>query len=116
VLAEAVRDMKLAESPCTGIQLPGVVTAPTSYCRLRDGRPWPAPTIVSVWRECENYVAACAPAIREVAARPLASRTLTYAETAHIAAEALTGIRRPSMPDWFEDAQQLGRRLEIGPS
>ena len=27
VLAEAVRDKKLAESPCTGIQLPGVVTA-----------------------------------------------------------------------------------------
>ena len=27
VLAEAVRDRKLAESPCTGIQLPGVVTA-----------------------------------------------------------------------------------------
>ena len=26
VLAEAVRDKKLAESPCTGIQLPGVVT------------------------------------------------------------------------------------------
>ncbi len=27
VLAEAVRDKKLAESPCTGIHLPGVVTA-----------------------------------------------------------------------------------------
>jgi hypothetical protein len=27
VLAEAVRDKKLAESPCAGIQLPGVVTA-----------------------------------------------------------------------------------------
>ncbi len=27
VLAEAVRDKKLAESPCSGIQLPGVVTA-----------------------------------------------------------------------------------------
>jgi site-specific recombinase XerC len=27
VLAEAVRDRKLAESPCTGIQLPGVATA-----------------------------------------------------------------------------------------
>jgi integrase len=27
VLAEAVRDKKLTESPCTGIQLPGVVTA-----------------------------------------------------------------------------------------
>jgi len=27
VLAEAVRDKKLAESPCTGIQLPGVVTS-----------------------------------------------------------------------------------------
>jgi integrase len=27
VLAEAVRDRQLAESPCTGIQLPGVVTA-----------------------------------------------------------------------------------------
>jgi integrase len=27
VLAEAVRDKKLAESPCTGIRLPGVVTA-----------------------------------------------------------------------------------------
>ncbi len=27
VLAEAVRNKKLAESPCTGIQLPGVVTA-----------------------------------------------------------------------------------------
>jgi integrase len=27
VLAEAVRDRKLAESPCSGIQLPGVVTA-----------------------------------------------------------------------------------------
>jgi integrase len=27
VLAEAVRDKRLAESPCTGIQLPGVVTA-----------------------------------------------------------------------------------------
>jgi hypothetical protein len=27
VLSEAVRDKKLAESPCTGIQLPGVVTA-----------------------------------------------------------------------------------------
>ena len=27
VLAEAVRDKKLSESPCTGIQLPGVVTA-----------------------------------------------------------------------------------------
>jgi integrase len=27
VLAEAVRDKKLAESPCTGIQMPGVVTA-----------------------------------------------------------------------------------------
>jgi integrase len=27
VLAEAIRDKKLAESPCTGIQLPGAVTA-----------------------------------------------------------------------------------------
>jgi hypothetical protein len=27
VLAEAVRDKKLPESPCTGIQLPGVITA-----------------------------------------------------------------------------------------
>ena len=27
VLAEAVRDKKLAESPCAGIQLPGVVNA-----------------------------------------------------------------------------------------
>lgn len=27
VLAEAARDKKLAESPCTGIQLPGVVAA-----------------------------------------------------------------------------------------
>ncbi len=81
-----------------------------------DGRPWPAPEIISVWRECENYVAACTPAIREVTARLLASRTLTYAETARIAAEALTGIRRPSMPDWFEDAQELGRRLEVGSS
>jgi hypothetical protein len=27
VLAEAVRDKKLAESPCSGIQLPGVIAA-----------------------------------------------------------------------------------------
>jgi integrase len=31
VLAEAVRDKKLAESPCIGIQLPGVVTAAGFY-------------------------------------------------------------------------------------
>jgi hypothetical protein len=31
VLAEAVRDKKLTESPCSGVQLPGVVTAAADF-------------------------------------------------------------------------------------
>jgi hypothetical protein len=77
-----------------------------------DGYPWPASEIIDTWRGCEKYVAACQPAIKKVAAELLAARRLTYPETAGIAMEAMIGVPRPSMPEWFEHAQQYGRRLE----
>jgi hypothetical protein len=74
--------------------------------------PWPAPEIIGIWRDCEKYVAACRPVVKQVAAELLVARSLTYAETVGIATDAMTGVPRPSVPEWFEDAYQLSRRLE----
>jgi hypothetical protein len=77
-----------------------------------DGQPWPAPAIIDTWRGCERYVVACRPAITQVAAALIARRRLTYAETSGTAAEAMAGVPQPALPEWFEDAQELSRRIE----
>jgi hypothetical protein len=77
-----------------------------------DGQPWPASAVVDTWRGCERYVMACTPGITQVAAVLIASRRLTYAETSNIAAEAMTGMARPALPEWYESAQELSRRIE----
>ncbi len=77
-----------------------------------EGSPWPASEIVAVWRECERYVAACRRAIDKVASALLLARKLTYAETTSIAADAMAGLPRSAVPEWFEDARQLSLRLE----
>jgi hypothetical protein len=77
-----------------------------------DGQPWPAPAVINTWRGCEGYVVACTPAITQVAAMLIARRSLTYAETSSIAAEAMAGVPRPELPEWYGDAQELSRRIE----
>jgi len=77
-----------------------------------NGYPWPPPAVIAAWRGCEKYVSACQPAIKEVAAELLVVRKLAYDEMAPIASRAMTGVLRPSMPEWFEAVQQLGLRLE----
>lgn len=77
-----------------------------------DGQPWPAPAIVDVWHGCERYVAACTPAITQVAAGLLARRRMTYAEISGIATDAMADVSPPTVPAWFEDAQELSRRIE----
>lgn len=77
-----------------------------------DGHPWPAGAIIDIWRSCERYVAACTPAITAVAAALLVCRRLTYSEASSVADEASVGVSRPALPQWFEDAQALGRRIE----
>ena len=75
------------------------------------GPVWPVPTIIEVWRGCENYVSPCAPAISAVAADLLVRRQLTYADTCDLADDAMRDRPRPGLPDWFEKAQELGRSL-----
>ena len=64
---------------------PGMARMPPEWC-------------VHIWRGCEDYTAACRPAISAVADVLLERRELTYAEVGGIAGAAMAGRPVPPVP------------------
>jgi hypothetical protein len=60
----------------------------------------PPALIVSMWRECEAYTAACRPAIDALAAQLLGGSDIDGADASRIAAAAMAGKPVQEAPDW----------------
>lgn len=58
----------------------------------------PAAVIIGMWRQAEQFVAECRPAIDALAAQLLERGSLTYLEACSIADAAMAGLPKPAVP------------------